>query len=514
MMKLHRLYKLVYSNKFIAWIMLAFQVLVLCAGFVWLKDYSRVYFGLVSVTSALLLIYEINRREAPEFKMTWMIVIAIIPLFGALMYLYTRFGFISKGIAINHREACKEIDPIVPCDDEVYEKAKAQSGVGGLVHYLKHSAAKSAPYANTQVEYYKLGEEMYVQMKKEMENAKHFIFMEFFIVNQSSTMWHEMFDILSRKVREGVEVRLLYDGIGSVATLPKNFTLMLDNANIRHAEFAPVKPLLSTYQNNRDHRKIIVIDGEVAFTGGINIADEYVNRISRFGHWKDNGIKVVGDAVDKFSAMFLEMWNTVSDDDKDYTKYIGAGNKEKTDATGFVIPYGDCPLDEDNIGKRVYIDLINRAEEYVHIMTPYLVLDNETMEALRYAVSRGVEVKIIIPHHPDKAYAYWLAHTYYPELMHYGVEIYEYSPGFIHAKTMIVDNKYTVVGTVNFDYRSFYLHYECAVLMAGVDEIEKIETDFSDTVSKSEKITQEIYKQFNPITKLIGRGIRILAPII
>ncbi len=511
-MNLRRIYKLIYSNKFIAWIMLAFQILLLCAGFLWLKDYSRVYFGLVSVFSAFLLIYEINRREAPEFKMTWMIVIAIIPIFGALMYLYTRFGFISRGIAANHRDACAKTEPLVPYDEAVYNAAKEESGAGGLLHYLKNTAS-AMPYENTGVEYYRLGEKMYAQMKKDLETAKKFIFMEFFVVNQSSTMWHELFDILSRKVREGVEVRLLYDGIGSVATLPKNFKRMLDNANIRHAEFAPVQPLLSTYQNNRDHRKIIVIDGEVAFTGGINIADEYVNRISRFGHWKDNGIRITGGAVDKLTALFLEMWNTVSDSDADYLEYVQK-NRECQKTEGYIVPYGDSPLDDDNVGEKVYIDLINRAEKTVHIMTPYLVLDNEMTEALRYAVSRGVDVKIIIPHRPDKVYAYWLAHTYYPELLRYGVDIYEYTPGFIHAKTMVVDNKYTVVGTINFDFRSFYLHYECAVLMIGAPVIKEIEEDFNDTVLKSKQITVEEYKRFNPLTKLLGRGIRILAPII
>lgn len=494
--------------------MLLFQLLVLSAGFIWLKDYSRLVFGTTSMISILLLVYEFYRRDSPEFKITWMIVIAIIPVFGALMYIYVRGGFISKDIARHHANVRQKIAPFIPYDAEIIKEISVNcEPVSGLSHYLA-SKAWAPPYRNTDVKYYDLGEKMYADMKARMENAKHFIFLEFFIINSSSHMWREVFDILSRKVREGVEVRLLYDGMGTVFTVSKNFSAALDNAGINHAEFAPVMPLLSTYQNNRDHRKIIVIDGEVAFTGGINIADEYVNRINRFGHWKDNGVRITGTAVDRFTALFLEMWSTVKDDDTVYANYIGIHRSGLENTRGYIIPYGDCPLDDDKIGKRVYLDIINRANKYVYIMTPYLVLDNEITEALRYAVERGVDVKIIIPHKPDKVYAYWLAHTYYPELFKYGVGIYEYTPGFIHAKTMISDDDRAVVGTINFDYRSFYLHYECAVLLTQVPAVADIKKDFLETLKVSQRITEDIYKSFNPFTKLLGLAIRIVAPLL
>lgn len=507
-----RFIRLIYSNKFVAWAMLLFQLLVLVAGYYWISEYSAYLFGATTVLGSLLLIYEVNRDESPEFKMTWMLLIAIIPVFGALLYMYLHLGFISKSILENHRSVKKRIRSYVISDKEA-EKSLLENAPHsrGIVHYLRNSA-DSPVYSGSDVKYFELGEIMYEDMKAKMENAKSFIFMEFFIINSSSSMWAELFDIMCRKVREGVEVRLMYDGMGSLATLDKNFGAILENAGIKHAVFAPVQPLLSTYQNNRDHRKIIVIDGETAFTGGINIADEYVNRIERFGHWKDNGIRITGSAVSRFTALFLEMWNTVEDLDKDYRRYIFP--PQRSNGKGYIIPYGDSPLDGVQVGKRVYLDIINNAEEYVYIMTPYLVIDNETLEALRYAVDRGVDVRIIIPHRPDKFYAYWLAHTYFPELIRAGVKMYEYGPGFIHAKTVISDHTKAVVGTINFDYRSLYLHYECAVYMLNMDVITDIEDDFLQTLKKCITITSEAYKSFNPITKLLGRAIRALAPLL
>ena len=413
---MRKLIKLIFSNKFVTWTILLLQLAVLVVGYYGISEYSVLILGATSVLSAILLIFEINRRESPEFKMTWMIVIAIIPVFGALLYLYMRIGFINRGLAKHHARVRDEIRPYVLGEGEIEaETEKTSPRIRGAARYLLRSAAAPS-YPNGEIKYFELGELLYEEMKKRMEAAERFIFLEFFIINTSGTMWTEIFDILSRKVREGVEVRLMYDGMGSLMSTPRSFSAALDNAGIKHTAFSPVQPLLSTYQNNRDHRKIIVIDGKYAFTGGINIADEYVNRIRRFGHWKDNGISITGGAVQKLTALFLEMWNTAKyEDAENYGKYIGRAQLFGGEG-GRVIPYGDSPPDGIQTGKRVYLDLINKADRYVHIMTPYLVPDNETIEALKFAVERGVDVKIIIPHHPDKVYAYWLAHTYFPEL--------------------------------------------------------------------------------------------------
>ena len=272
-------------------------------------------------------------------------------------------------------------------------------------------------------------------MKKQLLKAEKFIFMEYFIV-EKGYMWDSILEILKVKVKEGVEVRFLYDGMNTLTRLPYHYPRELESFGIQCRIFAPIVPALSTRQNNRDHRKIVVIDGQTAFTGGINLADEYINKKERFGYWKDTGIMVQGEAVKSFTMMFLEMWNTerfsVHDD---YEKYLNVPIKKVENAKGYVLPYGDSPLDGENVGESMYMDILNTASRYVHIMTPYLILDNEMLMSLKYAAKRGVDVKIIMPHIPDKKYAFVLAKTYYNELLESGVEIYEFEPGFVHAKS-------------------------------------------------------------------------------
>ena len=282
--------------------------------------------------------------------------------------------------------------------------------------------------------------------------------------------------------------------------------------------FAPIVPALSTRQNNRDHRKIVVIDGKVAFTGGINLADEYINRKERFGHWKDTAIMITGEAVRSFTIMFLEMWSV----DKNlrnmplelFEKYLDiVPDKESEPGDGFIMPYGDSPLDNEAVGEQVYMDILYTAKDYVHIMTPYLILSNEMITALTYAAKRGVDVKIIMPHIPDKWYAFVLAKTYYNELLDAGVKIYEYTPGFVHAKVFTSDDEKAVVGTINLDYRSLYLHFECAVYLYQNEEIPSIEEDFQETFAKCQEVLPSDYKRQKFFDRMAGRVLRILAPL-
>ena len=355
---------------------------------------------------------------------------------------------------------------------------------------------------------------IYEDMKKELLKAEKFIFLEFFIINHTSRMWNEILEILKKKVKQGVEVRVMYDGMGCIVTLPRKYNEYLERQGIKCRIFSPIVPLLSTHQNNRDHRKIMVIDGAVAFCGGINISDEYINEKMRFGHWKDTGFMLRGEAVAGFTAMFLEMWNVNDEHIEDCGEYIQASKKYSVSTDGFVIPFGDTPLDEVYVGKRAYINNLNNASEYTYIMTPYLVIDDEMYECMKYAAQRGVDVKIIMPHIPDKKYAFYLARTYYKELLKAGIEIYEYTPGFVHAKMSISDGKKAIVGTVNHDYRSLYLHYECAAYMLNVPAVMDIERDFKDTLELSQKITLEDVKHFNIFTKLLGHIIRLVAPLL
>ncbi|MDO4545337.1 MAG: phospholipase D-like domain-containing protein, partial [Bacillota bacterium] len=279
--------------------------------------------------------------------------------------------------------------------------------------------------------------------------------------------------------------------------------------------FSPMKPFLTTHQNNRDHRKILVIDGHTAFTGGVNLADEYINRRERFGHWKDTAIMVKGQATDSFTLMFLQMWNIDEKVKEKYARYLytGGGHETGMHNGGYVLPYGDSPFDHEEVGEKVYFDILNRAKDYVHIMSPYLILDEETINVLTFAAQRGVDVKIILPHIPDKKYAYLLARTYYEELIREGVEIYEYTPGFIHAKVFTSDDEKAVVGTINLDFRSLYLHFECAAYIWKNPVVTDIEMDFQNTLAQSEKMTLKDCQQYNIIHKFAGRALRLVAPL-
>lgn len=508
-----KLNRLLYSNKFFAFIMLLLQVVAFVSMYIWISDYSKVLIGFSTLLSAVLIIFEINRTEEPTFKMTWITLIAIVPVFGALFYLYTRARGVSHNIRDDYNKVKETNKKYLVQDEEVLKNiVLTNKNEKGFMEYLSKYGG-SPIYSNTAVQYYSIGEKMYEDMKKELLKAEKFILMEFFIINTTSKMWHEIFEILKYKVRQGVEVRLMYDAMGCISTMPRHYNEVIERHGIKCRVFSPIVPLLSTHQNNRDHRKIVVIDGSVAFCGGINIADEYINEKVRFGHWKDTGIMLRGEAVAGFTSMFFELWDVNDETAEDAGKYIELSKENSVDSDGFVLPFGDTPLDDIYIGKRAYIHNLNNATDYTYIMTPYLVIDDELYECMKYASQRGVDVKIIMPHIPDKPYAFWLARTYYKELLEAGIEIYEYTPGFVHAKMSVSDGTRAIVGTINHDYRSLYLHYECAAYMMNVPAIIDIVSDFKDTLSASKKITFEDLKHFNIFTRIIGHITRLVAPL-
>lgn len=504
-----------YSNKFFAFFILIIQVAVLYISFQWFTD-SRLLFYSSYALSAVLLLWEINRTEEPTYKLTWVLLIALIPVFGALLYLFIQLSgkSMSLGIRAGLDRARKHTKKCLVQDEEVMRSIALHNKESeGFVKYLREYGGSPA-FGGTSVQYFDDGEKILNAMKHEIESAKKFIFMEFFIIDPRGKLWNDFLALLKKKASEGVEVRVLYDGMGCMGLLPRNYPAKTKENNMKFKIFSPAQPLLSTYQNNRDHRKILVVDGRTAFTGGINLADEYANYIERFGHWKDNGIKLTGSAVAGFTGMFLEMWNFDNPDSEDYDKYISASEKYATNDTGFVVPFGDSPLDDVSVGQRAYIENLNTARKYAHITSPYLVIDNEMYEAMKYAAQRGVDVKLILPHVPDKIYAFWLARTYYPELLEAGIKIYEYTPGFIHAKMSVCDDERAIIGTINHDYRSLYLHYECAAFMANVPAVLDAEGDFQRTLEKSEEITMEKYKKFSWYSRLLGRMIRLVAPLL
>ena len=384
------------------------------------------------------------------------------------------------------------------------------SGTDDLSKYLGHTGCFPV-YDKTQVTYFPLGEKKFEAMLRELEKAEKYIFMEYFIVEEGY-MWGRILDVLTRKAKEGVEVRVIYDGMCEMSTLPAGYSKLLEAQGIHAKAFSPIVPIVSSHYNYRDHRKILVIDGKVAFNGGVNLADEYINRKERFGHWKDTAVMLRGPAARSFALMFLQMWNMKPDTD-DYEEWLSLPAFEAGDAKGYVMPYSDCPLDKYKAGEAVYMDILNRATDYVHIMSPYLILDGELETALCFAAQRGVDVKLILPGIPDKKVAYALAKTHYKVLHEAGVKIYEYTPGFVHAKVFVSDDIKAVVGTINLDYRSLYHHFECATYMYKTDCIADIEKDFQETLAKCRQVSAESIKKEKISYKLIGGLAKMISPL-
>lgn len=496
-----------------AMLILAFlaQLILLVIGYYWLRKYSFWFYALFLVISAVAVLHIFNTRGNPDMKLSWMFPIAIFPVFGAIFYTTIIMQPGTKVMYARLKTLAEQTKKYVTDDREIWERLRAESPhMGQLSHYLYHRD-NSPVYARTQVRYFSLGDEQFPAILEELRKAEKFIFVEFFIVSEGR-MWDSVHEILKEKAGQGVEVRFMYDGTDVLFNLPNYYPRVLEAEGIRCKMFAPIKPIFSPHYNNRDHRKILVVDGRVAFTGGINLADEYINEKPRFGHWKDTGILLRGNAVERFTYMFLEMWNESEKQPDDFVRYAcPEGCPQPSD--GYVMPYSVCPLGPERVGHRVYLDIINTAHTYVHIMTPYLILDHELLMALIYAAKRGVEVVIIMPHIPDKKYAFRLAKTYYGELLEAGVRICEYEPGFVHAKVFSADGEKAVVGTVNLDYRSLYHHFECGVILYRNSQIVAIEKDIQETLEKCVEQTPETLKSLKLRERAVGWIMRIVAPL-
>lgn len=501
----------IYGRTVMVVLMLLFQILLMLAFMGWYKQYMAIYWGGYSIMNIIVILVILNSEENPIYKIAWLVPVMLLPVFGTLFYVWAKLQPYPMLVKKRVKDVNIETAEFSVQDENVKSQLRlADAGFYGTAAYL-YNTVNYPVYTNTETTYFPIGEDNFKQMIAELEKAEKFIFMEYFIVARG-TMWETVLEILKRKAKEGVDVRFMYDGMCSLVLLPYSYPKKLEEYGIKCRMFSPVKPILSIHQNNRDHRKIMVIDGKVAFTGGINLADEYININSKFGHWKDTGIMLKGDAVRSFTLMFLRMWNIVEGTDGGYERYVRAGLAD-VHAPGYVIPYGDSPFDGENVGEHVYMDMLNQAVKYVHIMTPYLILDNEMMQTLKYAAKRGIDVKIIMPHIPDKKYAFWLARSYYAELIRAGVKIYEYTPGFVHAKVFVCDDVKATVGSINLDFRSLYLHFECGVYMYGTSAVGDIEYDYNRTLEKCQLITLDYLKSVPLYQKVFGSLVKILAPL-
>lgn len=504
------LFHALFSRLGLILILLILQIGVLFGMFAKFEQFLPHFFGGTVLFSLIMVLFLLNSRHDPTAKITWLVIIMLLPVFGALLFLYTQSDVGHRALKKRMNQLIRQTKETIPQSEEVMNKLSEENGaVSSLARYIHRSGCYPV-YDQTKITYFPMGENKFEEMLRQLEQAKHFIFMEYFIVDEG-IMWGRILEILAKKASEGVDVRVMYDGTCEFSTLSRDYPKRLKKLGIKCKVFAPLTPFVSTHYNYRDHRKILVIDGHTAFTGGVNLADEYINHIVKYGHWKDVAIMLKGEAVKSFTLMFLQMWN-VDEKDMDYSQFLNYP-VSPVQTKGYVIPYGDCPLDDDKVGERVYMDILNRAQSYVHIMSPYLILDSEMETAIKFAAERGVDVKIMLPGIPDKAVPYALARTHYASLLQSGVEIYEYTPGFVHAKIFVCDDKEAVVGTINLDYRSLYHHFECAAYMYDVDCIHEIEKDFRATLKKCRRVTKKTMKNDTVSRKIMGVVMKAVAPL-
>ena len=518
--------QVIFSRTMLIMVLIVVQFAYIIARMYAIAENVPILLGGEILVVAIMMAIILNSKENSSVKLSWCFLVGVFPIFGSVVYLVVKhdlgYRVTQKRIHIAEQDSKKYLPDQRMLLDELKEK---DAQTYHMARFLLQTSG-SLISKNNQVKYFSIGEEMFEEMIVQLESAKEYIFLEYFMIAHGE-MWNKILKILEKKASEGVDVRLLYDGSCSVYLLPYKYPEEIRKMGIKCHMFAPPVPFLSTHYNNRDHRKIMVIDGCVAFTGGINLCDEYINVDSPFGHWKDVGIMLKGDAVYNYTLMFMQMWNatvakTTSDCHmpnmlkylKSTTYYLEDLKIQQEEELGYVIPYADNPVDNENVGENVYIDILNQAKGYVYIMTPYLILDGEMLHAITFAAKRGVDVRIILPHIPDKKFAFYLAQANYKALLETGVKVYEYTPGFVHAKVFLADDERAVVGSINLDYRSLYWHYECAAYLYQVLAIKDIYKDFIDTQAMCEPVTQETIKNIGVFSRLAAYVLKIVAPLL
>lgn len=511
------LLKTLFSRGFITIVLICLQVYIIMAMLYRVDDYSKYIIQGFNIMAAITIIVIINSKSDGIYKMSWSLIVAALPIAGLVLYVFTHlspadkipFGRMRKNIERTSEYA----KTTVPVRDRIMEQDEDFVKLAGYIEHTGHYAS----YDNTEVKYYPIGDDVLEDMCRELEKAESFIFVEYFII-AGGMFWDSILDILERKADEGVEVRVMYDDLGCMQTLPRKYYKKLRKKGIMSHVFSRIRPFLSTYYNNRDHRKVMVIDGKVAFSGGINLADEYINEYKRFGTWKDNAFMLKGDAVRNYTYMFLQMWDTSNKMivSSSYDRYLNVDTERKPDTEndGFITPYADGPYQQDGVAENVYIDIINSANRNVDIMTPYLIPDNGVLHALKHAAKSGVDVNMILPFIPDKKLTNLVTKSYYKELIKAGVHIHEYKPGFVHTKLVAADDEICSTGTVNLDCRSLYLHYECGCLMYKNAAVADIAEDFNRTLEDCKEISLAEIKSWTFIFTVVTSVLRVFAPLL
>ncbi len=448
-------------------------------------------FAIIHVVVFLIVV---NRKGSADLKLPWVIIVLALPLLGVLLYAF----FANHGLKPKYKRIVKKVNKerdrfFKPEEDDMKKLEDSGKDYTSPFRYLGH-ALKATPTFGNRVTYYSSGEEWFPAFIKSLESAKEFIFMEFFIIDRGKE-WTLIHDVLARKAKEGVEVRLLYDDIGCAGLLHSVYPNQLRKEGIKCYRFNPFIPLLSGVFNNRDHRKIAVIDHKEAFTGGMNLADEYANDIVRFGYWKDAMIKIEGPAINNLIYLFLSMFDLTQEKISDYDRYLSY-NYQKYEENAIVAPFGDgpAPFSSHNSGEATFINLIENAKENVYICTPYFIPTENLKSAIIRAGYRGIDIRILVPGIPDKKQVYKMATTHFKELINAGVKIYTFNEGFNHQKSITVDGKIAFVGTINMDYRSLVHHFECGAVFMDSEAVKKVEEDILDCYNHSELVVKENIK--------------------
>lgn len=513
---MNKILKIVFNRIFYVAFALIVQLIWIFLAVWRLAGYSRYVSWGISILTLLVILWLVSKDINPSYKLAWTILITVVPVFGLVLFLVFGSSRIATETEKRFQQVKTEGKDYLEGSETVRRKLKEEDASAYVQsEYIRRCAGFPA-YENTTADYFQVGDDMFPALIHELEQAKHYIFMEYFIINDG-IMWQTILGILEKKVSEGVDVRVIYDDFGCLTTLPHKYYKILRSKGIKCMAFNPFLPILNVIQNNRNHRKLCIIDGHTGFTGGINLADEYINQKTRFGHWKDTAVMLKGEAVWNMTIMFLHMWTVItgSKEKIEYDNYRPYRYFEgEFESDGYVQPFSDTPLDREIVGENVYLNIINRAKKYVYICTPYLIIDNEMMTALCLAAKNGVDVKIMTPGIPDKKIVFLLTQSYYAQLLEAGVEIYEYQPGFLHAKSFVCDDEIAVVGTINLDYRSLYLHFEDGVWMYKNKVIEDMKEDFILSMNYSEKISLEFCKGRGTGVAMMQSILRLFAPML
>lgn len=493
----------------ILWIMGTFYVLN-----------SRINWGsrLIKLAAVLLVLYIYGKHTNSAYKLAWIMLIMAFPIPGLVLYGMMGRQDANKGMGDRFEKVQKELRPFLIQDPEVKRVLMEKDpGIGAQMKYLEERCGFPF-YQNTRVSFFSDARIALEAQKRELRKAEKFIFMEYHAIEEAEA-FQGILDILEERAAHGVEVRLFYDDVGSIWFINRDFIQRMEKLGIRCRVFNPVIPLVRIFMNNRDHRKITVIDGKTGFTGGYNLANEYFGITAPYGHWKDSGIMLQGEAVSSLTGAFLEMWNAVSRKDQDdlqYEKYLpGAEGADRTDRDpcGFVQPYTDSPLDDEHTGENVYMNMAGAASKYIYFTTPYLIITDELSRVLRNAVKRGVDVRIITPGIPDKKITYAVTRSYYGALAGDGVRIYEYTPGFIHSKQCVMDDRAAVVGTINMDFRSLYLHFENGVLFYDCPAVMDVKRDFEELFPLCREVTEKYGRNRSTALRIGQCILRLFAPM-